>query len=577
MYTSEVLQQAYFRKSGISYIQKKEKDFQKSKREKFDTIAAPRGILSGLNPYPGSWTKAEAAHLLKRLCFGSNKQDVDAIQALGLDAAVATLLIPIPDDGTLPINNYNFIDDEGVAQTDPFVPFGETWINAPNLPTQPNLNYLRIISFKGWWLRKMMKNPMSIEEKMIQFWHNHFATEASAIFDSRLTYRHFLMLRTHALGNFKTLAKAVTIDMQMLEYLNGGQNEVGAPDENYARELQELFCIGKGLNSQYTENDVQEAARVLTGWRIDYDNLNSYFDPQYHDTGDKHFSSFYNDTTIVGQIDLEGQNELDALLDMIYANNECALFICRKLYRFFVYHKIDAATEANVIAPLAQILRDNNYDMLPVLDVLFKSEHFFDTLNRAAIIKSPLDFLVGYFRELNIELPDEDDTNNKVNNFWNTLNYVLWIMQQEPCDPPNVAGWSAYYQDPSFDKSWISTATYPRRVEISAWLLFGGIDLSDTVKVHFDPVAFTATMPNANDVWGLIDNVLEHFLVMELPIIVKYQLRYSLLQGQNSDYYWTEAWDNYIADPSELNTMIVTTRLRNFYAQIFLLEEYHLM
>ena len=197
-----------------------------------------------------------------------------------MDAAVATLLIPIPDDGTLPINNYNFIDDEGVAQTDPFVPFGETWINAPNLPTQPNLNYLRIISFKGWWLRKMMKNPMSIEEKMIQFWHNHFATEASAIFDSRLTYRHFLMLRTHALGNFKTLAKAVTIDMQMLEYLNGGQNEVGAPDENYARELQELFCIGKGLNSQYTENDVQEAARVLTGWRIDYDNLNSYFDPQ---------------------------------------------------------------------------------------------------------------------------------------------------------------------------------------------------------------------------------------------------------------------------------------------------------
>src|SRR5205823_4891756 len=141
--------------------------------------------------------------------------------------------------------------------------------------------------------------------------------------------------------------------------------------------------------SQYTENDVKAAAKILTGYTVNTITATSAFDATRHDTTNKQFSAFYNNTVITGQSGANGQNELDDLLNMIFATNEVAMYICRRIYRFFVYGNIDSTIETNVITPLAAIFRSNNYELKPVLSALFKSEHFFDVLTQGAMIKSP--------------------------------------------------------------------------------------------------------------------------------------------------------------------------------------------
>jgi uncharacterized protein (DUF1800 family) len=252
------------------------------------------------------------------------------------------------------------------------------------------VNSLRNASFKKWWMGVMINQDRSIREKMMLFWHNHFATETNVVGNAQFVYSHHLLLRTYALGNFKSLTRAVTIDPAMLVYLNGERNTKNAPDENYSRELQELFCCGKGPDSLYTEGDVKAAAQVLTGWKNDAATLSSTFVPQRHDATNKQFSSFYNNTIIQGKTGpTAGDEELDALLNMIFATQEVAKYICRRLYRWFVYYDIDDTVEATIITPLANLFRTGNYEIKPVLDVLLKSEHFFDALAKGCLIKSP--------------------------------------------------------------------------------------------------------------------------------------------------------------------------------------------
>jgi uncharacterized protein (DUF1800 family) len=187
---------------------------------------------------------------------------------------------------------------------------------------------------------------------------------------------------------------------------NGYLNIASAPDENYSRELLELFTIGKGPGSQYTENDVKEAAKALTGWQINGTTYTSFFNSNRHSAANKTFSSFFNNRVITGRTGTTaGQLELNDLLTMIFNTQECAKFIVRKFYRFFVYYVIDAATEANVITPLADIFRTNNYEIKPVLSTLLKSEHFFDKWNQGCFIKAPADHVIGAVREMNAQFP----------------------------------------------------------------------------------------------------------------------------------------------------------------------------
>lgn len=534
--------------------------------------SSPFRTNSGINPYNGPWTTNEVIHLLKRTMYGAKWADIQYYKSKTISQTVDELLNNPYANLSPPVNDYN-----DSFYTDPFVPFGQTWINRPY--DDNDADFRRIDGMRRWSFGVMIYQGRSIGEKMTLFWHNHFATR-SDIGQARMSYNYFKLLRDNALGNFKDLTKKITIDSHMLRFLNGEQNNKSAPDENYARELQELFCIGKGPNSQYTENDVKEAAKALTGWQVNYDTGASYFTPDRHDTTNKTFSAFYNNKVIVGQNGPNaGNTELDELLNMIFSNNETALFICRKLYRWFVYYEIDAATEANVIAPLANLLRTNNYNIKPVLSVLFKSEHFFDVLNQGCMIKSPIDFCISLMREYNVVFPVI--TTSTIRAFSGHMSEIMYrtnLQGQDFANPPNVAGWAAYYQIPSYYELWINSTTYPERNSYASDMIRYGMTHENT-NARIDVIEFAKSLPNPGDPNILINDSLSVLYRMALQQPTKDKIKKDiLLTGQATDAYWTQAWTAYINDPNNADKrQTVETRLKNLYTYIMNLPEFHLM
>ena len=524
-------------------------------------------IQSGLTPYAGAWGKAEVLHLLRRTMFGTSVADLNYFKTRTLAQAVAELLTAPTTAPAPPLNDYN-------TQTalDPNVAAGATWVNAPANPT---MNGGRQNSLRAWWTGLQLDENRSLNEKMTLFWHNHFATSLSVYKESLVGYQHTVLLRANALGNFKTLTRAITIDPAMLYYLNGYKNTKTAPDENYARELQELFTVGKDLPNHYTEDDVKAAAKVLTGWRINSTTLATYFDPTKHDSTNKTFSAFYGGTVITGSTAATaGDTELDALLSMIFAHNEVANYLCRKLYRFFVYYDITADAETNVIQPLAALLRQNNYNITPVLSALFNSQHFFDMMQVGCIIKSPIDFTVGFARTFGMQFPAATDYSTQYY-MWKQVWFALYAQQQATGDLPSVAGWAAYYQLPAYHEVWITPDTLRSRKNISDGLLYTGITKSGfTLKV--DVLAFTASLDNPADPNVLIDDALQLLTPMTLSATTKAYLKSILLSFQSADHYWTDAWNNYATTPTTTNINVVKPRLQYFYSYIMNLAEYHL-
>ncbi len=544
---------------------------EKKKNIKRSQTAEPQRTQSGINPYNGAWTDNEVQHLLKRAMFGSTKTDIDYFKTRTVSQAVDELINPTAPLPAPPLNDY------AASMADPAVPAGQTWVNAPT--NDGTLNSLRRQSFKKWWTGLMINQDRSIREKITLFWANHFGTETNDIGNAHWAYWHHQLLRQQSLGNYKTLLKAVTIDAGMLRYLNGYLNTNTAPDENYARELQELFTVGKdsvtGM-APYTEDDVKKAAKVLTGWRINGTTFASYFDATRHDSTAKTFSSFYNGTTIAGRTGAAGANETDDLLAMIFAKNEVAKYICRKLYRWFVYYKIDSATETNVIEPLAAIFRNNNYDIKPVLSALFKSEHFFDTLNQGCIIKSPADHVIGSLREFGVIFPNTAAEYLDTYAMWNYIRGWMVSMTQDVGDPPSVSGWPAYYQPPLFHEIWINSDTLPKRNRYTDTMTGNGYTRNGK-KIVIDAVAFTKTFVNPADPNLLIDAVLKVIFRVPLSAASKQSVKQQiLLSGQTSDHYWTDAWNTYIASPTTGNFNIVNTRLKSLYQYLTSLAEYQL-
>ena len=528
---------------------------------------------TGISPYTGAWTKNEATHLLKRAMFGATLADIQYFSAKSMDEAVDELLTitsPLPDP---PVKDY----DTGEAQTpDSNVDPGTTWVNDSN--TDGFISTGRKQSFKKWWAGVIINQPRNIREKMTLFWHNHFATEMSSNENARFAYKHHTLLRQHCLGNFKALARAITVDPLMLVYQNGEQNSKGAPDENYARELQELFTLGKENNPNYTEDDVKTAARVLTGWRTDEATNSSYFDPQRHDTGDKTFSSFYNNTTITGRSgDTAGDQEVDDLMNMIFSKkSEASRYIVKELYRWFIYYEVDDAAQQNVIEPLAQLLQNSNWDIKPVVMAMLKSEHFYDVANQGCLIKSPIDFLIGVCREFRVEFPESSDYTT-LYSLWFTLVNSGVLMQQSLGDPPSVSGWPAYYQIPLFHEIWINNDTYPHRTQFTDTLVYNGYTVNG-FQLKIDSVTFAKTLSNPGDPAVLLSDSLDILYRITLSDTVKEQLkREILLTGQTNDYYWTNAWNTYIANPSDMMAyQTVHTRLNELYRYLLALPEFQL-
>ncbi len=531
-------------------------------------------VTSGLEPYTGPFGYAEAAHLLRRTTYGPSHQQIKDAVAAGLEATVAQLLAdePMPD----PPVNPDF-------EEDPWVPVGETWVDKP-YPQPPNVAVgYRRRSLLAWQIERYLTEGTSAREKMTLFWHNHFVVEAAVVGDPKFLYRYITLLRTNAFGNFRELTKQITIDPAMLRYLNGNQNTNTAPNENYARELLELFTIGKGPQigpgdyTNYTEDDVIQIARVLTGWRDrGYFSINpdvevqSFFQANRHDTGDKQLSYHFDNLVISNN----WENEYSDLIDIIFSKAEVARFICRKLYRWFIYYDITPQAEADVIEPMAQMLIDNDYELMPVLETFFQSAHFFDMLNVGPMIKNPIDFIMSVFKPFGVEFPQELSARYRA---LIRTNRLLDPLQMVPFGPPNVAGWPAYYQEPAFYRIWISSSTLPVRQEFTdAIIQPNGIGVGGGNRLRIDVLALVQTLDNPSDPNALIEELAAFMFPQPLTDAQKGYLKEVLIPGL-PDYEWTVEYSEWAADPTNEDLAApVDAKLRNLLQVMMAMPEFYL-
>jgi uncharacterized protein (DUF1800 family) len=524
-------------------------------------------LQTGLEEYNGPWSEAHHIHFFKRTLFGVSPQDLQWASDKSMEQVVNQVLQdrPLPDP---PLNHYHEVVE------DPFCGLGETWVNAPQNDPNP-IRVQREISLRAWIMSQQIKPEISLTEQMVFFWHNHLPIETQVISDPRIVYKYINLLRTFALGNFKELVYQITIDPGMLIYLNGFRNTYTAPDENYARELMELFILGKGPDSQYTESDVREAARVLTGWRVRSADLIGFFQGNQHDTGDKVFSSFFNNRVITGRTGPTGALETRELIDMIFEKRETAKYLCRKLYRHFIYYTIDAQAESEVIDPLADIFIQSNFEIKPVLKALLSSAHFHDEENRGCFIKTPLNTCSGLARTFGLTFPDPGQYLRA--NYLLNFDFYLNASAQQLAflSPPNVAGWPAFYQEPQFYQLWINATSLPQRDAFSSLMMNRGlIRLRENVKIN--TIEFCAQFDNVYDPNELIKKLIAVLLGLDVSESRFNYMKNILLSGQAEDYYWTDAWINYISFPNENNTAIVRTRLDALLGYLISIPEYHL-
>ncbi|MBL7950786.1 MAG: DUF1800 family protein [Flavobacteriales bacterium] len=536
-----------------------------------------------VTPYSGTFGREELKHLLRRTMFGATNVDIAYFSGQSLGQVVDALLT-INTAQTPPLKNY-WVLNGGVRDpnaVDAAVPFGSTWVGTPHTVTAVNANVYRMYSFMAWRTGLMIHQERSILEKMLLFWYNHMPIQVSVVFNGLLHYGYDQLLRNKCLGNFRQLMYDVTLDPCMLEYLNGKQNMASAPDENYARELMELFTLGEG--SGYTETDVQAASKVLTGWStretLDGSPMmpQTYFAPGNHTTSNKQFSSFFNNTIIQGQSGTNaGTTELNALLDMIFAKQEVSLFICRQLYRFFVHGEINAQTESELIVPLAELFRNNagSPDQLKVvMRALLTSDHFFNANNRACMVMSTADIVIGMIRKMHFTFPSESTQLEARYRMFLDAYYICVNCGQNLFDPPNVAGWPAYYQGPQFDELWVDTAAYAARNFAVQGIIGQGFTTgadfyqaaSRNVSIDPDYMAIAAEFDAPNDPDNVVSGCADMLYAIPVSQGVKNTLKTQrLLLGQSSDVYWTEAYELRVADPNTTNqTAQMVPSLINF-------------
>jgi uncharacterized protein (DUF1800 family) len=275
------------------------------------------------------------------------------------------------------------------------------------------------------WLNSMINSKAQLREKLTFFWHGHFACRSR---NAMASQNLFNIINENALGNFGDMLKAVSKSSAMLQFLNNQQNKKGHPNENFAREVMELFTLGRG---NYTENDIKESARAFTGWVFDK-NGEFAFRKNTHDYGDK---------TILGQT---GNFDGDDVLNILLKNPQTANFVCKKMYTFFVNEKIDTAN----VEWLSKRFFKNNYDIKKLLEDIFTSDWFYDEKNIGIKIKSPIELLAGIRRFLPLTM-DNDDAQLL---FQRVLGQILFY-------PPNVAGWPG-------GKNWIDSSTLMVRLQI---------------------------------------------------------------------------------------------------------------
>jgi len=504
----------------------------------FDVVAITPPV-SGLSKYSGQWDRQRAWHLLSRTTYGPTAAEISESLDLGLDATIEKLF-DVSNDTDLPLT---------ISKADPAAAYGETFVDKARSSAEGP----RREALLGWWAARMNNTRFDISEKMTIFWSNHYSTELLIINDARHSYQLYRVLRDNCIGNFRELTKLVTLTPAMLTYLNGDRNIAQSPNENYARELFELFTVGKGTQvapgdyTNYTEDDIKAAAKALTGWTVrrrSGDDLKAEFISILHDKSTKQFSPIFNNT----QLSNQEEDEYSLLIDMIYESDTAAKYLARKLYIYFVNDVIDQTVTSNVIDPLAAIIFEDGYEIERALKTLLASDHFNDVTMAGSMIKTPFDFVADTLNKLGFEI----NGNNFEEQYRNHLNFFVYYaaaMEQTLSDPPSVAGWPAYYQQPAMYRLWLNSVTLPLRQKITDGVLVVGLrgrNMSRSITV--DLIEIVETISNAEDEYTVIDYFTDLYYPVGISNAKREFLRKSLVPEGQPEYFWAYIWGTYLAD-----------------------------
>ncbi|RIK77336.1 MAG: hypothetical protein DCC68_17515 [Planctomycetota bacterium] len=392
---------------------------------------AKAAAYGGLKPLPeAAWDYAKARHLLTRAGFGGTPDEVAKLQAMGLHDAVEHLL-----------NFRKHPPAEISFEAYPKMRL-EAHISALSGEEQQLLRNKRAAedrqqmqNMRAWWLRRMIESPTPLEEKLTLFWHGQIPTQYSDVGDSYHMYLQNQLFRENAAGNFATLLHGTVHDAAMLKYLNNDTNVKGRANENLARELMELFSMGR--DQGYTEIDIRQGARALTGYTYDAATGQFRFVSERHDSDPK---------SVFGKT---GNWSGDDFARLILETPYPAKFVARQLFAYFAHDE----PSADVVEALANVLRVNSYEIAPLLENLFLSEEFYSARSMGTDIKSPVQLVVGLHRELGLKAPD-----------YAYLVSALRETGQDLFEPPSVFGWQA-------GRSWITTSRVLERYNTLAEIL----------------------------------------------------------------------------------------------------------
>lgn len=390
-----------------------------------------------------------ARHLLNRTGFAATRAEIATFAELNRAAAADALLSRANARAALPPPAW--VDDA------PPPPARLQAMTQEQRMAELRKNVERAFELREWWFREMLTTRSPLTEKMTLFWHNHFATSQQKVRFTPLMYRQNVMLRKNALGNFGTMLREIARDPAMLIYLDGANSRKEQPNENFAREVMELFTLGEG---HYSEQDIKEAARAFTGFSVDRSSGEFVFRRAIHDYGRK---------SVLGKA---GNFDGDQIIDILLAKPEAAEFITRKLWKEF----ISPTPDPKEVARMAAVFRDSGYNIAKLMRVMLTSEAFYAMDNRGSLIKSPVEFVVGTVKQFEIDTP-------------NLRPFVLAsaLLGQNVFTPPNVKGWPG-------GETWINSATLLGRKQLLD-RLFRNEDRMEVAMRRMDEAAMLTGNP----------------------------------------------------------------------------------
>jgi uncharacterized protein (DUF1800 family) len=419
---------------------------------------------------PDEWTLFEAAHLLRRAGFGGSPVEIKLLHSMGRHRAVESLLVPTEAMDAFPLPAWANREQAVADMRERLQQFQETRRATRDMTAEQAERFRREtqqkaqqenrrhgIEGQGWWFRRMLKTKAPLREKMVLFWHDHFATSIQKVKQPVLMMMQNELFREHATGSFKDLTRAILRDPAMMLYLDTQTSKKGKPNENFAREVMELFTLGEG---NYSEQDIKEAARAFTGYQLNRFNGTVVHEPRQWDAGEK---------TIFGKT---GKFDGDGVIELIFQRSAASELIPRKLWEYFVSEN----PPKEGVDALSQSFREADFRVEPLLREIFRSTAFYSENVMRNQIKSPIQYLVQMLKELELEDPPQAYTLNAQQQ----LGQVLFM-------PPNVAGWD-------WGKAWINTNTLLTRYNVAGFITKGAQEAAKDAPADDGPMMMDMQM-----------------------------------------------------------------------------------